>query len=85
MPEPSVSVAAALATCGQIRLKGVPKARTARVPGLDLPGQGVPSARTLLPDSFDLVRDFRNRRLGRKENQAAEHGLDPSIGIDGEN
>ena len=84
MPELSVSVAAALAMSGHVRLKGVPKARTARVPGRDLPGPGVPSARTLLPDGFDLMGDLWNRRLGRKEDQTAEHRLDPGIGVDGE-
>jgi hypothetical protein len=51
----------------QRRLQGVPYARTARVPGRDPTGWGVPSARTLLPDGFDLVSDLWNRRLGRKE------------------
>ncbi len=64
--------------------EGVLNARTGRVCSWDLRGQGIPSARTLLPDGFDLMSDLWNRRLGRKEYQAAEHRLDSGIGVDGE-
>ena len=63
---------------------GVLNARIARASGRGLTGQGVPSARTLLPDGFDLMGDLRNWRLGREKYQAAEHRLDPGIGVNGE-
>ena len=55
-----------------------------QMPGQSLSDLGVPNARTLFSDRFDLVRDPRDRRLRREEDQAARHWFDPCIGIDRE-
>jgi hypothetical protein len=47
--------------------EGVPKARTTAALARACLTEGVPNARTLLPDRFDLMRDLGDRRLRREE------------------